>query len=42
MVYAYFSNFYEGFAAASAIKLKRLLSQPVIDPSELQDQQSLF
>jgi uncharacterized protein YecE (DUF72 family) len=41
-VYAYFSNFYEGFAAASAIKLKRLLSQPVIDPSELQDQQSLF
>jgi uncharacterized protein YecE (DUF72 family) len=41
-IYGYFSNFYEGHAPAGANKLKRLLSQPVIEPSELEDQQSLF
>ncbi len=41
-IYAYFSNFYEGFAVASANKLKTLLSQPVTDPSLLDDQPSLF
>jgi uncharacterized protein YecE (DUF72 family) len=41
-VYAYFSNFYEGHAPASANKLKRLLGQPVIEASDLEDQPSLF
>jgi uncharacterized protein YecE (DUF72 family) len=41
-IYAYFSNFYEGHAPASANKLKRLLGQPVLDPSDLEDQPSLF
>ncbi len=40
--YAYFSNFYEGHAPASANKLKRLLGQPVIDATNLEDQPSLF
>ena len=31
-VYAYFSNFYEGHAPASANRLKRLLGQPIVDP----------
>jgi uncharacterized protein YecE (DUF72 family) len=41
-VYAYFSNFYEGYAPASANKLKRLLGQPVIEARDLEDQPSLF
>jgi len=41
-VYAYFSNFYEGHAPASANRLKRLLGQRVVDPGELEDQPSLF
>lgn len=42
LVYAYFSNFYEGHAPASANKLKRLLGQRVIAASDLEDQPSLF
>jgi uncharacterized protein YecE (DUF72 family) len=41
-VYAYFSNYYEGHAPASANKLKRMLGQPVVDPTDLEDQPSLF
>jgi uncharacterized protein YecE (DUF72 family) len=41
-IYAYFSNFYEGYAPASANKLKQLLGQPVLDPADLEDQPSLF
>jgi uncharacterized protein YecE (DUF72 family) len=41
-VYAYFSNYYEGHAPASANKLKRLVGQTVVDSSELEDQPSLF
>ncbi len=41
-VYAYFSNFYEGHAPASANSLKRLLGQAVVGPDELEDQPSLF
>jgi uncharacterized protein YecE (DUF72 family) len=41
-VFAYFSNFYEGHAPASANKLKRLLGQEVIEPDELENQPSLF
>ncbi len=41
-VFAYFSNFYEGHAAASANKLKRLLSQATVSPEDLEDQPSLF
>ena len=41
-VYAYFSNFYEGHAPASAYKLRRLLGQEVVDPGELENQPSLF
>ena len=41
-VCAYFSNFYEGHAPASANKLKRLLGEPVVTPDELEDQPSLF
>ncbi|MGB8507184.1 MAG: DUF72 domain-containing protein, partial [Pyrinomonadaceae bacterium] len=41
-VYAYFSNFYEGHAPASANKLKRMLGQRVAEPDELEDQLSLF
>jgi uncharacterized protein YecE (DUF72 family) len=41
-VYAYFSNFYEGFAPESANKLKRLFAQPVIEAADLEDQPSLF
>jgi uncharacterized protein YecE (DUF72 family) len=42
VVYAYFSNFYEGHAPASANKLKRLLGQPVVEATDLEDQPSLF
>jgi len=41
-VFAYFSNFYEGHAPASANKLKRLLGESVVSPDELEDQPSLF
>lgn len=41
-VFAYFSNFYEGHAPASANKLKRLLGEPIVTPDELEDQPSLF
>ncbi|HEY9285143.1 MAG TPA: DUF72 domain-containing protein [Pyrinomonadaceae bacterium] len=41
-VYAYFSNFYEGHAPASANALKRHLGQPTVSPAELDNQQSLF
>lgn len=41
-VYAYFSNFYEGHAPASANKLKRLLGEPIVTPEDLEDQPSLF
>ena len=41
-VCAYFSNFYEGHAPASANKLKRLLGQQVVDPADIDDQPSLF
>jgi uncharacterized protein YecE (DUF72 family) len=41
-IYAYFSNFYEGHAPESANKLKRLLAQPTLDPTDLEDQPSLF
>ncbi|HEY0170828.1 MAG TPA: DUF72 domain-containing protein [Pyrinomonadaceae bacterium] len=41
-VYAYFSNFYEGHAPASANKLKRLLGEPFVPPEDLEDQPSLF
>jgi uncharacterized protein YecE (DUF72 family) len=41
-VYAYFSNFYEGHAPASANKLKRLLGQAEVVASDLESQPSLF
>ncbi|MBA3320642.1 MAG: DUF72 domain-containing protein [Pyrinomonadaceae bacterium] len=41
-VYAYFSNFYEGHAPASANRLKKMLSQPTITAAELEHQPSLF
>jgi uncharacterized protein YecE (DUF72 family) len=41
-IFAYFSNFYEGHAPASAARLKRLLGQPTLEPSDLEDQPSLF
>jgi uncharacterized protein YecE (DUF72 family) len=41
-VYAYFSNYYEGHAPTSANSLKRLLSQPVVEASSLEDQLRLF
>jgi uncharacterized protein YecE (DUF72 family) len=41
-VYAYFSNYYEGHAPASANKLKRLLGQRVVEAADLEDQPPLF
>jgi len=41
-VYAYFSNFYEGHAPASANRLRRLLGQETIGAEELEKQPSLF
>ena len=41
-VFAYFSNFYEGHAPASANKLKRLLGEPIVGPEDLENQPSLF
>ena len=42
LTYAYFSNFYEGHAPASANKLKRLLGQRAVEAADLEDQPSLF
>ncbi len=41
-VVAYFSNYYEGHAPASANRLKRLLGETVVTPEDLDDQPSLF
>ena len=41
-VLAYFSNYYEGHAPASANKLKRLLGQPIASPADSEKQPSLF
>ncbi|MGI9104914.1 MAG: DUF72 domain-containing protein [Pyrinomonadaceae bacterium] len=41
-VYAYFSNYYEGHAPASANHLKRLLRQSTLSPADLENQPSLF
>ena len=41
-VYAYFSNFYEGHAPASANRLKRLFGQTIVEAADLEDQPSLF
>ncbi len=41
-IYAYFSNYYEGHAPASANKLKRMLGQSIVDPTDLEDLPSLF
>ncbi|MFL6211922.1 MAG: DUF72 domain-containing protein [Pyrinomonadaceae bacterium] len=41
-VFAYFSNYYEGHAPASARMLQRLLGQEPVEPTELADQPSLF
>ena len=41
-VYAYFCNFYEGHAPASANKLKLLLGQATTGPEDLENQPSLF
>jgi uncharacterized protein YecE (DUF72 family) len=41
-IYAYFSNYYEGYAPASANRIKQLLGQRIVDAQELQDQPSLF
>lgn len=41
-IYVYFSNFYEGFAPASANKLKELFGQEIVKAEELENQGSLF
>jgi uncharacterized protein YecE (DUF72 family) len=41
-IFVYISNFYEGFAPASANKLKQLCGQGIVDFSTLEDQPSLF
>lgn len=41
-VFAYFSNYYEGLATASALRLQNLLGSPHFDPQELESQPSLF
>lgn len=41
-VYAYFSNYYEGHAPASANKLKKLCGEEVIEPKVMETQPSLF
>lgn len=41
-LFVYFSNFYEGFAVASANRLKRAFSQEIVFPAELETQHSLF
>lgn len=41
-IFVYFSNFYEGHAPASANKLRKLLGQKPVEPSDLEKQGSLF
>lgn len=41
-IYIYFSNFYEGFAPASANKLKELFGQETVEANSLETQKSLF
>jgi hypothetical protein len=41
-VFAYFSNYYEGLATASAIRLQERLGESHLDPRELEIQPSLF
>jgi uncharacterized protein YecE (DUF72 family) len=41
-IYAYFSNFYEGHAPASANTLKQMLGQATVVAADLADQPSLF
>lgn len=41
-VFAYFSNFYEGYAPASANKLLKLLGQETVETESLENQGSLF
>ena len=41
-VFVYFSNFYEGFAPASAAKLKKSLGQRTVQPASIEAQKSLF
>jgi uncharacterized protein YecE (DUF72 family) len=40
--FAYFSNYYEGLATASALRLQELLGGKHFDPQELESQPSLF
>ncbi|MGI9036360.1 MAG: DUF72 domain-containing protein, partial [Pyrinomonadaceae bacterium] len=40
--FAYFSNFYEGFAPASANKFKKLFGQQTVEAAKLENQGSLF
>jgi uncharacterized protein YecE (DUF72 family) len=42
VAFVYFSNFYEGFAPASANKFKDMFAQETIAPAELENQPSLF
>ncbi len=41
-IHGYFNNHFQGHSPASANQFKRLLGQPVVEPSELEDQPSLF
>jgi len=41
-IFAYFSNFYEGYAPESVNKLKRLFGQETVEAGELENQGSLF
>lgn len=41
-IFICFSNFYEGFAPASANKMRALFGQRTVDAAELEDQGSLF
>jgi uncharacterized protein YecE (DUF72 family) len=40
--FVYFSNFYEGFAPASANKFKQMFGQQTVEPKQLDDQPGLF
>lgn len=41
-IFVYFSNFYEGFAPASVNKLKEMFGQEIVNPVEIENQNSLF
>lgn len=41
-IFVYFSNFYEGFAPASANKLKKMFGREIVNPVEIENQSSLF